>query len=519
MSSNLLPKKLIILGLVLPLAAFIGFRLADPDFGSLTMLVALGAALCVPVLLKWHHPILIFCWNLPIMAFFLPGSPHLWMLAGFGSLLISVLGAILDKEQRLIRVPAMDVAMIGLVFIVLFTMKATGGGLGLRLLGGETYGAKKYFTILFAVAGYYALSCQRLPLQSANKYLAMLILPGAGTALSNVIYMLGPAFWVLYAAFPVDWALSQAAEDYSLDAASLKVGRLSGFAVAGSAVFSYLIARHGIRGTLDVRKPWRMALLVGVGVVGLFGGFRSILVTYVLLFAVQFFLEGLHRTRLMPAVIGAVLLSFVAIIPIVSKLPLSVQRCFSVLPVDVHPAVRAEALGSTEWRLKMWEILIPEIPKYFWIGKGFTATASDYYLTQQAMRMGFMQGFEGSMIAGDYHNGPLSILIPFGIGGVLAFLLFFWASFHVLVNNYRHGDAAMKHINTFLLGAFITRLILFCFVFGAVQLELAVFIGLVGFSVSLNGGVRRPKPVFAPAPEPVEPVSSFRRTRPVPVRP
>ena len=313
--------------------------------------------------------------------------------------------------------------------------------------------------------------------------------------------------------------MSQAAEDFSLDATSLKVGRLSGFAVAGSAIFFYLIARHGIGGILNTRKPWRMALLVGVGVLGLLGGFRSILVTYVLLFIVQFFLEGLHKTRWMPAVAGAMLLGLLAVIPIVNKLPLSIQRCFSVLPVEVHPAVRAEALGSTEWRLKMWEILIPEIPKYFWIGKGFTATASDYYLTQQAMRLGFMQGFEGSMLAGDYHNGPLSILIPFGIWGVIAFLLFFGASLHVLLNNFRYGDPAVKHINTFLLGAFITRLILFCFVFGAVQLELAVFIGLVGFSVSLNGGVRRLVTVFAPVPERSEPTPASRRTRPLLVRP
>lgn len=518
MNSNLLPKKLVILALVLPIAAFIGFRLADPDYGSLSMIAVLAAALCVPILLKWHHPLLIFCWNMPMMVFFLPGTPHLWMLASFGSLAISFLGTILDKDRKMIRVPVMDLAMISLVVVVLFTMKATGGGFGLRVLGGSTYGAKKYFTILFAVVGYYALSCQRFPLQSANKYLAMLILPGAATAFSNLIYMLGPSLWFLYALFPVDYAIGQAIDDFSLNATSLKIGRIGGLAVVGLVFFSFILARYGVRGVLDITKPWRLGLLVIAGILGLLGGFRSNLVNYAGLFTIQFFLEGLHKTRLMPVVLGTAVLGFVLLLPVVDKLPLPIQRCFSLLPVEVHPAVKAETLGSNEWRVNMWKVLLPEIPKYLWVGKGFTASASDYYLTQQAMRFGFLNDFEGSLLAGDYHNGPLSVIIPFGIWGAMAFLLLVGASFHVLFQNYRYGDSSVRHINTFLFATLISRSLFFFFIFGAVQLEIQAIIGLVGFSISLNGGVCRQRvnePVVAkkasPSPVRIRPGPAMAR--------
>jgi hypothetical protein len=508
----MLPRKLIILAIVLPVAAFLGFRLADMDYGSLLLVMSLIGVLCVPLVLKFHHPLLILSWNLPMTLFFLKGNPNLWMVMGFISLGFAIIGAVLDKEQKLMQVPLMTWAMLGLVMVTLFTMKMTGAGL--RTFGGNVYGAKKFLFILFAAVGFFAISSQRIPLAKANTYLALLVLPGAATALSNIIYMLGSGLWFLYALFPVDSALGQAYEDFSFDPIGLKIGRIGGFAVAGTALFTFLLARYGVRGVLDIRKPWRLAALVAAASLGLLGGFRSILVGYVLQFTVQFYLEGLHRTRLLPVLLAICLTGFVGLVAFVDKLPLSVQRCFTILPVDVHPALKAEAAGSTEWRWQMWEVLMPQIPKYFWVGKGYTASASDYYLTQQAMRMGFLRDFEGSLLAGDYHNGPLSVIIPFGIWGVLAFLFFLGASFVVLLRNHRYGLAPVRHINTYLLAAFIAKVTFFFFIFGAVHLDVPAIAGLVAFSISLNGGMRRASQATQSLPETAAPAPAMLNPRP-----
>ncbi len=520
MSSHVLPKKLLVLGLVLPVAVYLGFRLADPDFGSLGIVGLLTAILCIPLALKWHHPLLILSWNLPMTIFVLPGNPSLWMLMGFISLGISMLGTVMDKEQKLINVPVMTWAMLGLALVVVFTMTMTGGGFGLRSLGGTLQGGRKYFYILFSIVAYFGVSCQRFPAAKSNWYIAIFLLPGLVTSFSNLIYSLGPGLWFLYYLFPVDWALGQAAEDFAGDAYSLHSGRLAGLGVAGNALFSYLLARYGVRGILDIRSPWRAVALVLVAILGLLGGFRSVLVLYVLLFGIQFYLEGLHRTRMMPVLLAGGLLVGLAVVPFTHHLPLSIQRCISFLPVDVNPAVRADAAASTEWRLQMWEVIGKEIPKYFWIGKGYTGSAADQYLTAQAVRLGLVRNFEGSMIAGDYHSGPLSLIVPFGIWGVLVFLLFSWACLHVLMRNYRHGDPAVKHINTFLLAFFLTRLGSFLFVFGAVHLDVPAFAGLVAFSISLNGGVCRARAPVSAKPEPAPaPAARAHPRRWMPVRP
>jgi O-antigen ligase len=180
------------------------------------------------------------------------------------------------------------------------------------------------------------------------------------------------------------------------------------------------------------------------------------------------------------------------LLPFVEKLPLSAQRTLSILPIKVAPAARYSADASTEWRLRMWEVLWPEVSKHFWVGKGYTANATDYYLAVESQRRGLAQEYELALIAGDYHSGPLSLMIPFGFPGVLAFVLFLVAAGRVLYLNFRHGPAPLKTINTFLFASFMVRTFFFLALFGAVHSDILILVGLVGFSISVNGGVCQP---------------------------
>ena len=42
------------------------------------------------------------------------------------------------------------------------------------------------------------------------------------------------------------------------------------------------------------------------------------------------------------------------------------------------PDARLDAEGSTEWRLDMWKALLPEVPQYLLLGKGFAFSAEAY---------------------------------------------------------------------------------------------------------------------------------------------
>ena len=108
---------------------------------------------------------------------------------------------------------------------------------------------------------------------------------------------------------------------------------------------------------------------------------------------------------------------------------------------------------------------------------------------------------ESTELVGDYHNGPLSVLLPFGMFGAIAFVWLLVAGVRVLYHNYKFGDPAYQNINTFLFAYFIAKVIFFLGVFGGLHGDLPVFLGLLGLSISLNGGVA--KPAVAPEPKPV----------------
>jgi hypothetical protein len=96
------------------------------------------------------------------------------------------------------------------------------------------------------------------------------------------------------------------------------------------------------------------------------------------------------------------------------------------------------------------------------------------------------------------HNGPLSIILPFGIWGVLAWLWFWAGGFYVLRRNYTYGDPDLKNYNRYLLAAFVSGCIFFTLIFGVME-SIGTFCGFIGLSVALNHGVRGPARQTNPA--------------------
>src|SRR5258708_27966748 len=74
-------RSLIIYAICLPLAIFLGYLLATPDdFVSFALVTLVLVSLALPLFLRWHHPLLVLTWNMAATAFFLPGSPSVWLV-------------------------------------------------------------------------------------------------------------------------------------------------------------------------------------------------------------------------------------------------------------------------------------------------------------------------------------------------------------------------------------------------------------------------------------------------------
>src|SRR5215469_4487531 len=107
------------------LAIVIGVLMTNPlTYSSLGFMGFLCAILCLPILIRWHHPLMIFSWNMPVVLFFLKGSPKLFLVMITVSLAVSIMERALN-QRRFINVPQVAWPLILLIVVVAITAKLT----------------------------------------------------------------------------------------------------------------------------------------------------------------------------------------------------------------------------------------------------------------------------------------------------------------------------------------------------------------------------------------------------------
>ena len=484
-----IPKTHLIMGLSLPLAVLLGYFVAEPmEMGSMAVVVFVLVALSIPLLMKWYYPILLFAWNAALAPAFLPGRPSLWAMMAFIGLLFAVLNRAVSSEARFVIEPSITTSLLALTGVVVATGLLTGG-FGLHMLGSGQYGGKNYFYFLAAVAGYFVFTSRRIAPYRAGFYVALFFLSAFTFAVSDFAALGGSKFEFLGLVIqPADSLGDEALRRPLVGPENLL--RISDLGFVGAGLYSYLVARFGLRGLLDLSHPWRLLLLVAAMAAGMLSGFRSFMLLGGLTLALVFFLEGLHRTRYAPALLGVILLGGAVVLPQADKLPLAAQRTLSFLPGRFDYAARQSADGSLAWRVEMWKEVLPDVPKYLFHGKGWGIDARQLDMAVDMGEAG--DSFAGTILVGNYHNGPLSILIPFGIYGAIAFIWFLVAGLRLLHRNWKYGDPALHNVNTLLLAAFTVRAVLFIALFGSLHSDIAFFTGLLGLSVALNGAGTAP---------------------------
>jgi hypothetical protein len=479
------PALLFTYGMCMFLAIFAGYLLADPlqltSLGALSLILLLPL---VPLLLRWHHEMLIITLNSFFIVFFLPGQPSLGVLIALFSLFISIVNRTMGRENRFLSIPSLTFPLLLLLVVVVVTAYLTGG-MGARSLGSATFGGKRYMMLIGGIVAYFALTAKVIPPERRLLMASLFFLAGLTGAISDLIYAAGPGFYFLYVVFSANLA--------SMQAVSESWARYSGLTWGFMAFCYFLFLRFGIRGLFDMTQPWRALLFMLALGISLMGGFRSTLIILGLLFSFQFYFEGLVRSYLFPALVGVGLIVGSVTILALDKLPMAVHRSLSFLPLDINPVAKHDAMTTLDWRFQIWKTVVPEVPNYLLIGKGFSFSGTDLYLTQEAVKRGVVRLYEETLISGEYHNGLLTTVIPFGLAGLLILFWFFGAALRVLYRNYLYGEEEMQRINTFLLAYFCTRMVFFIFFYGQLELDLLVFTGTVGMSVALNGGMRGPE--------------------------
>lgn len=489
MTSNAsnLARTLLIYALALPIALSVGIIVThNTDFRYWYALGLILALISFPLVVKWHRPLLFLSWNTTMVLFFFPGRPFLWLFAAFLSLLVCVVQRTLARDMRFIHAPSVVLPVLYLLVVIFVTGMLTGG-FGLRIFGSSKVGGKGYWLLIGGGAGFLAMLAQRIPPQKSLLYLRLFFLPSITNGIGYAINFIGPALWYIFLVFPVDAAPTDN---------STGISRYGGLSSGLLCVFWYLLARYGLLDVLEKKQFGKMFLLLCVLVLILGGGYRTYVIFIGLTVVILAYLEGLFRSKYAPVLILGAMASMAVVISFAEMLPLSIQRSLAVFPIKVDPVARLEAERSTEWRLDMWRILLPEIPRYFWLGKGLEVSVTELDVSNDLSRT--VGVTDSSIVAGNYHNGPLTVLIPFGIWGALGWLWFLAASLRALYYNYRYGDETLRKMNILLLALFAAKTIIFLTVFGDFRVEMPLFLGIIGFSLALNGGIRKPVLLRAP---------------------
>jgi hypothetical protein len=176
------------------------------------------------------------------------------------------------------------------------------------------------------------------------------------------------------------------------------------------------------------RRNW-IPLCIWVVAFGLLGlsGFRSRLLSQLVLTAAfYYFLSPNRRAYIIKAILAGCCL-WLAVIMVAPALPLGLQRAVSFVPgVSVSAVQALNAEHSTEWRFVIWKECLDHVPEYWLIGRGIafnvweTVTELGAYDIQQKSQW-FM------FLTHSYHSGPITLLIDFGVPGLVVMLMIHFA--------------------------------------------------------------------------------------------
>ena len=414
-------RSLIIFGACVVLAIWLGYLLANPlTYSSLAVYGFLAFILIFPIFLRWHFQLMLLSWNLAAMVFFLPGRPAACVPVIALSLGISMLQRMISKEHHFIRVPQITFPLLCLLAVIVGTARMTG--MGIRSLGGEVYGGHKYVYLMIGILGYFALSAQKTPPKRRNLYLALFFLGGVSAIIGDLVPLVPHPLYFIFWVFPPN-------TNFFADVGpNAEATRLNGARTMSLLIFMYMMARYGIRGIFLSGRPSRAFVFLFFFTLGLYGGFRGYILGCGLIFAFQFFLEGLHRTKMMAVLTAGGILGGLLLIPLAAHLPYTFQRAISFMPYKVarRRGWMPRIAGSGGWRCgspccrKSRNLLV---------GKGYVISTVDYNFVmgpEASVHNAFAQN-QALALAEDFDGGPISTIIPFGIWGSLAFLWFMGA--------------------------------------------------------------------------------------------
>ena len=169
---------------------------------------------------------------------------------------------------------------------------------------------------------------------------------------------------------------------------------------------------------------------------------------------------------------GVISLAVLIIMALGAKfLPLSLQRVLTIIPfADLSWEVRHDAMGTWDWRIEVWSRAMEDIPNYLFLGQGIAFDPRELYSNIAAGT--FIR--EWAFITHSYHQGVLSLILIFGIPGLVlgVALLFLGLLRHIrLFRQLEWRDSFIRRIYVVILYLYGVQVVKYLIIYGDVHVS------------------------------------------------
>jgi len=358
----------------------------------------------------------------------------------------------------------LNIIYLGIVFL--------RNPVGVNALGSQLVGGKPYFDFLLGIMSYVILSRCVISAKEAKIVVSWSVILSVAVALICTVILFQPAIGKvlgkLYSAFS-SWGINES------DGVTLGETRLTPLQGGGIALILLCLSYID---PMRMLAPgyWRYLTCYFCGVyMVLLSGFRSAIFEILLLTGVATFLRS-RSIGLVRMVCG---LFFVAILLTGAtfanvQLPLTAQRALCFLPGNWDPQAVKAADDSSQWRFRMWELMMTTdyyIRSKVWgDGYGFTRREFEIMLGMKQGGRGFGgedAHLEPHLIQGTVHSGPISTIKRVGYFGLGLLLIFMGSLAGFAYHTLKKARGTRYELITYYyaLPAIITPLV-FLFIFG-----------------------------------------------------
>lgn len=362
---------------------------------------------------------------------------------------------------------------VGYVLVLLVMMRLRG--VGLLVFGSENVGGRVYlqqlscaiFPVLFLAVPIGAKLLKRLFVLQCLLSITFLI--------SDLVLATGSSgpLWMVLNFL----TLSNDSLFFESQSQFQGLRRFQSFAIVAQAGCFLILTRYGLNELFSGRRPLMLLLLAALGVVGLIGGHRALLVILTLTVLLMAWGERFYSPgRVAFGGVFATLL-LVGAYTFGESLPLAAQRSLSILPGMRTAAIAADDAQSTfDGRLLMRRVGWEVAPNYLLLGRGFGMNPN----VVESPEFDPFETIKAHLQVGRFYNGFIGLLVNTGLPGLLFMSMFLFGisriAWKLLVHLRVHGcDDTLGRLCALLAANWLANVVFFYVAHGDSEFAMRTF--------------------------------------------